>query len=306
MLAQNFSLGDTGQAIGELQEFLKRYGYLSAFDLGTFGGTTVEALQRYQQFNGLSVTGILDNATAEHISLPRCGVPDNLSSSPVLNFVTTGQQWNKTNLTYRFNSFTVDLIQEDIQDAFIQAFNIWSQVTPLTFTLIDTGTPDILIHFVTGAPGEEPFDGAGKDLARATWFYTADNIITSSRINFDDSEQWTVTVPPPNTGTDLVDLATHEIGHCLGLEHSSIQTAIMRPTFQNGTSQRFLDQDDINGIQSIYGPRINRGEFYTTDGGGNISLIANYRNWRKTWQLIVPGNFGGNGATDLLFYDPTA
>ena len=48
-----------------------------------------------------------------------------------------------------------------------------------------------------------------------------------------------------------------------------------------------------------------QGEFYTTDGSGNIALLKKHTDWRKTWQLIVPGNFGGNGYTDLLFYDPT-
>ena len=47
------------------------------------------------------------------------------------------------------------------------------------------------------------------------------------------------------------------------------------------------------------------GEFYTTDGSGNIALLKKHTDWRKTWQLIIPGNFGGNGYTDLLFYNPT-
>jgi hypothetical protein len=48
-----------------------------------------------------------------------------------------------------------------------------------------------------------------------------------------------------------------------------------------------------------------QGEFYTTNGSGNIALLKTHVNWRKTWNLIVPGNFRGNGCTDLLFYDPT-
>ena len=49
-----------------------------------------------------------------------------------------------------------------------------------------------------------------------------------------------------------------------------------------------------------------RGECYTTDGSGNISLLNAHTGWRKSWGLIIPGNFGGSSHTDLLFYDPLA
>jgi hypothetical protein len=31
-----------------------------------------------------------------------------------------------------------------------------------------------------------------------------------------------------------------------------------------------------------------------------------YDGWRDTWSIIVSGNFGGDGASDLLFYDRAA
>jgi hypothetical protein len=46
------------------------------------------------------------------------------------------------------------------------------------------------------------------------------------------------------------------------------------------------------------------GEFYTTDGAGNISLLKNHTGWRQSWKDIIPGDFGGSGRTDLLFYEP--
>jgi hypothetical protein len=45
------------------------------------------------------------------------------------------------------------------------------------------------------------------------------------------------------------------------------------------------------------------GEFYTTDGSGGIRFLRAQPGWRTTWDIIVPGNFGGSGWTDLLFYD---
>ena len=47
-------------------------------------------------------------------------------------------------------------------------------------------------------------------------------------------------------------------------------------------------------------------QFYTTDGSGSIIRLSGYGNWRDSWYTIVPGDFGGNGRTDLLFYDRNA
>jgi hypothetical protein len=49
----------------------------------------------------------------------------------------------------------------------------------------------------------------------------------------------------------------------------------------------------------------NQVELQRSDGHGHLTLLNGYGGWRRTFQLIVPGNFGGNGYTDLLFYDPS-
>jgi hypothetical protein len=36
----------------------------------------------------------------------------------------------------------------------------------------------------------------------------------------------------------------------------------------------------------FYDPAAGVGEFYRTDGRGNISSIQNHTNWRKTWSII--------------------
>jgi hypothetical protein len=49
------------------------------------------------------------------------------------------------------------------------------------------------------------------------------------------------------------------------------------------------------------------GEFYTSDGNGNLAALGpTHTTWRDTWDLIVPGDFGGDARTDLLFYDASA
>lgn len=74
----------------------------------------------------------------------------------------------------------------------------------------------------------------------------------------------------PNTGTDfyavscgihptgynLFIVLAHELGHSLGLSHSNDPGALMYPTYSYTDPNEFLlPQDDINGIQSIYGKR---------------------------------------------------
>lgn len=53
---------------------------------------------------------------------------------------------------------------------------------------------------------------------------------------------------------NLFLVAAHEFGHSLGLSHSSDPGALMYPNYAfNEPSTYALHQDDINGIQALYG-----------------------------------------------------
>jgi hypothetical protein len=67
-------------------------------------------------------------------------------------------------------------------------------------------------------------------------------------IVFNTNAAWQV-----NNDYDVLTVAIHEIGHALGMDHSSITAADMY-AYYNGVKQA-LTSDDIAGIQSIYGPR---------------------------------------------------
>ena len=61
------------------------------------------------------------------------------------------------------------------------------------------------------------------------------------------------TDPLPSDGFDLPTVLAHELGHVLGLAHSSVQGATMFARYTTGTiEQRTLKADDEEGLCSIY------------------------------------------------------
>ncbi|XP_016523044.1 matrix metalloproteinase-9-like, partial [Poecilia formosa] len=56
----------------------------------------------------------------------------------------------------------------------------------------------------------------------------------------------------PKRGINLFLVAAHEFGHSLGLDHSTVRNALMYPQYSY-VEDFSLDQDDIDGIQFLYG-----------------------------------------------------
>ena len=113
----------------------------------------------------------------------------------------------------------------------------------------------------------------------STLAYTETPISNGWRIRYLSSWTWQDGPGNVTSGIDLQGVSCHEIGHSLGLGHS---TAGGSPTmyyavFGTGTANRSIETDDKNGIRAIYGvkagnkPKINglSGSFST---GGTLVI----------------------------------
>ncbi|XP_047234410.1 collagenase 3-like [Girardinichthys multiradiatus] len=231
------------------EHYLKRFFNLTeesgpAFRSGI--SSVAKKLVEMQKFFGLQVTGNLDADTLAMMKKPRCGVPD----VEIAQFSTFGNnlKWGKNDLTYRIENYTPDMTAAEVDDSMEKALQVWAKVTPLRFTRIYSGTADIMISFGRGAHGDfYPFDGPDGTLAHA--FAPSSGI--GGDAHFDDDETFTFR---SNTGYVLFMVAAHEFGHSLGLSHSEDPGALMYPIYSYQNPERFiLPQDDVRGIQSLYG-----------------------------------------------------
>lgn len=187
-------------------------------------------------------------------------------------YALQGSQWavgSSGEITWNIVQWSAKLSNNDVERTLTEAFRKWAEVSPLVFREVaSSATADITVKFVTGFHGDvKPFDGPGGVQAHA--FYPS----SGGDIHFDDDETWTV--------NSLLPIAVHEIGHSLGLNHSTVPGSIMTPFTSNLQSNVVLSDDDVDGIRHIYGfcrPRVTAIESWM--GNGRSYIFKGDRFWR--------------------------
>lgn len=251
--------GAQGQDVRVLQSLLSQMGYLGRDrQPGTMCKCTCAALRSLQKLYGLKDSGEADRETLQFLERPRCGVPDigpdpTRSSGPA-PFVLRGCNYDRAELTYAFINGTPDLGGQLEREIVREAFGAWSSVTPLRFTEVGDQNPhDFPISWQQGNHGDgSPFDGqgtaTGNTLAHAFYPPPCGGAF-SGALHFDEDESWTDQASPGRIR--LLNVAIHEIGHLLGLDHSDQQDAIMFAFYDDNVDS--LRPDDVNGAQALYG-----------------------------------------------------
>ncbi|WJX91527.1 hypothetical protein P8452_73293 [Trifolium repens] len=268
----NAGRGNIITGISQFKRYLYRFGYLKNNDAFSdkFDASFESALIKYQRNLGLQVTGKLDSNTVSQMITPRCGVPDTRKTRHHQNHIhnTTHfvyfpgkPRWSRDNdmpmtLTYGFSrDYMIHKLSiKEIRETFKRAFSRWSSVIPISFVETeDYGFADIKIGFYSGDHGDgEPFDGVLGVLAHS---FSPE----IGRLHLDAAETWAVDfkVTKSKVAVDLESVATHEIGHLLGLSHSSVKEAVMYPSLRPRDKRADLNIDDIKGVQSLYGSNPN-------------------------------------------------
>lgn len=263
--------GDKVKGIHELKKYMEKFGYLNYENSNNqthandddFDELLESAIKTYQLNYHLKSTGVLDANTVAKMRTPRCGVADIVNGTTRMRSGTKRQHHNNHNhfhtvshysffrgrprwpaskfsLTYAFLPGT----RGDAINPVARAFQTWAANTQFQFSQTqDYRNADIKISFESGDHGDgNPFNGRGEVLAHAF-------APTNGRFHYDADEPWAVGAV--QGAFDLETVALHEIGHLLGLSHSSVEGALMYPSILAGVTKG-LHGDDIQGIRDLY------------------------------------------------------
>lgn len=215
------------------------------------------------------------------------GAASDAPGAPFARFSLSGSQWpqpggdgSPITITYSYNNFLDGGLKDEngvtvpadyLRVVTEEAFGLWASVAPLHFVEVpDVGTPVFtgnstaynsypddsfgqirLNHrFINGTDAQN-----GMPTTKALAYFPRS--VPSSRIagdiHFDNGDPWAIVGTPSEP--DVLGILTHEIGHAIGIGHSTIDGTVMFPAAlrRMGPGTGVLLPDDIAAVQAIYG-----------------------------------------------------
>lgn len=168
-----------------------------------------------------------------------------LSGSVVAHFTIRGRWQNPHAVSYRIEDRGVPMDAVAWRSAVTRACEAWTATRLVTFVAAAPGTKaDVTLGWRRGHHGAcKPFSG---DSAVAH----SGPVRVGTFVHFDGGRKWVADAKHDRDGYSVYGTALHELGHVLGLGHSTADDAVMRTGVIRSAP---LAESDLFGLQSLYG-----------------------------------------------------
>ncbi|CAD7699861.1 unnamed protein product [Ostreobium quekettii] len=210
---------DAAGEVVQLQKFLNKFGWLKGGVDGVFGDATEAAVKAFQRFTGIDGDGVAGPATIAKILQTRHDDVADQADEPDQPTYHRGET-----VEYWVGVAPANLDQDTLESEIGAAFAAWGEVTGVIFTRVGT-KEEAKVKVTWGDRSPDNFflfDGPGGALAHSTREY----------IQFDRAEHWLGQGDQPEAGAfHVLPVALHEVGHVLGLTHSSNSDDVMAPYY---------------------------------------------------------------------------
>jgi hypothetical protein len=170
-------------------------------------------------------------------------------------YATFGK-WSTNPVVMYLNPNNADVSQDAAEAAIQVAMNVWNTQGGTAFRFAYGGRTS---ETSTGNDGRSVImfrnttDGGGALASTYTWT-TNNSLVDADIVVWDGSYKFFTGTSGCSGGVYIEDVASHELGHALGLSHSDQLDATMYPSMGWCSQEwRTLSADDIAGIQSLYG-----------------------------------------------------
>jgi hypothetical protein len=225
-------------------EFLRGFGFLGAAG-EALNPELSKAVTTFQRTcaGRLKVDGILGPETERAMRLPRCGVKENILGVRG-GVVKWRKDFTKEPLTWSVTSWDDALAPNVVESLFQRAWEAWVRICGIRVARTND------IHAANVRIGFGHIDGPGRTLAWAELPIGGGGPL---EVRFDLGEIFSL-APGANGEVALLNVACHEFGHILGLDHIHDARALMNPIYDDDVSSPL--PSDVSEAQRRYGPAL--------------------------------------------------